>query len=116
MLQRIKKWFWRPFRLLGFILFYNKEIFMSNMRVAYDILSPVSYAQEKITVLSLKALTSEIQVVVLMNLITMTPGTISLDYDSFQKKLRVHMMFRDEEQDLQQKINRIYVPFLKEVF
>jgi multisubunit Na+/H+ antiporter MnhE subunit len=53
--------------------------------------------------------------VLLMNLVTMTPGTISLDFEESPSLLRVHFLFDDEVKDFQRKLDEYYLPFLQAV-
>ncbi len=105
----------RPFRLLGYVIYYLNEVVQSNLRVAKDVLSFRSdFADGVINVHA--PVDNDIQLMLLMNMITMTPGTISLYYDEVTHDLFIHLMYLDEEQELRRKIKDFYLPFVKEVW
>ena len=79
-------------RLFRFLLFYIKEIFIANLKVAYDILTPTHYMRPGVIAVELDAHT-DIEITLLANLITMTPGTLSIDVSTDRKVLYVHAMY-----------------------
>ena len=100
--------------IVVFMFFYSKEIILSNARVAKFVLSRRLQFHDKIA--EFKApLSNSIQMVLLMNLVTMTPGTISLSFDEDLSQFRVHFLFDDEIADFQRKLDLYYIPFLKAV-
>ena len=94
-----------------FILFYGKEMIMANLRVAYDILTVKQYYHDGVVRIYIGPLNS-IQLAMLMNLITMTPGTICLDYNEDTKNLIIHLMFMDEADKVANKIREKYLPLI----
>jgi multicomponent Na+:H+ antiporter subunit E len=85
-------------RLLRFVGYYLWELVQSNAIIAYDVLTPVHYMKPGVIGIPIDAKT-DIEVTVLANLITMTPGTLSLDVSEDRRTLYVHAMYiRDPEQ------------------
>ncbi|MBI2090928.1 MAG: Na+/H+ antiporter subunit E, partial [Deltaproteobacteria bacterium] len=79
-------------RAVSFLGFFLKEVFIANLRVAHDVLTPPFYMRPRVLALPLDALT-DIEITLLANLISLTPGTLSLDVSSDQRVLYVHAMY-----------------------
>ena len=86
---------WVP-RLIGFLLFYLWEIAKANARVAYDVVRPQWGIQPGVVGVPLEA-SSDGEITVLANLITLTPGTLSLDVSSDRRVLYIHTMYIADE-------------------
>ncbi len=85
-------------RFLRFVTYYLWELLQSNAIIAYDVLTPVHYMKPGVIGIPIEAKTN-IEITVLANLITMTPGTLSLDVSEDRKTLYVHAMYiRDPDQ------------------
>lgn len=89
------KWIKKIWRFASFIVFYTKEVVLSNVRVAYDVLTPSDHANPAIIAYPLDART-DMEILVLANLISMTPGTLSMDVSTDRKTLYIHAMFVDD--------------------
>lgn len=83
--------------LLGvrFVGHYVAEIFRSGVRVAVDVVLPGSRARPGTVRMPLDA-RSEMEIAVVANLISLTPGTLSVDVAEGEDALRIHLMFLDE--------------------
>jgi multicomponent Na+:H+ antiporter subunit E len=79
-------------RLLRFAVFYVVELVRANLRVAYDVVTPRHHMSPGIVAIPLEART-DIEITLLANLITMTPGSLSLDVSDDHTVLYVHSMF-----------------------
>jgi multicomponent Na+:H+ antiporter subunit E len=90
------KWVLWPFIFLRFLVFYTKEILLSNFRVAHDVLTPQDYFTPAIIAFPLKAET-DLEILTLACLISMTPGTLSLDVSTDRKVLYIHAMYVEDE-------------------
>jgi multicomponent Na+:H+ antiporter subunit E len=102
--------------MIGFFLFYVKEVLVANVIIAWDILTPVSRARPGFVELELGEL-SEFQVLVLTNLITMTPGTLSFEMSADSRRLLVHVMYLPEQpEELQQHLLQRYLEPVKRLF
>jgi multicomponent Na+:H+ antiporter subunit E len=84
---------------LWFALFYFREVVLSTLRVALDVVTPADYRRPGIIAMPLDAKT-DAEIALLSNLITFTPGTLSIDVSHDRKFLYVHCMFLgDPERD-----------------
>lgn len=84
---------WQVWRVAGFALFYVKEVVLSSLRVARDVLHPNPRLSPAIVAVRLEEGHSDTSVTVLGNLITMTPGTMSLDASEDRRWLYIHAIY-----------------------
>lgn len=85
----------KPWQIVRFALFFLWELVLANLRVAYDVLTPKLHMKPAILAVPLDAKTDE-EITLLAGLITLTPGTLSLDVSSDRRTLFVHAMFVDD--------------------
>jgi multicomponent Na+:H+ antiporter subunit E len=90
-------------KLLGFLVYYLWELLKSNAMIAYDVLTPSHHMTPGVIGIPLDART-DLEITVLANLITMTPGTLSLDISADRKTLFVHAMYIRNPDDLRADI------------
>lgn len=93
-------------RIIGFIGFFMKELVQANLRVAFDILTPPWYMQPGVIALPLAART-EMEITMVANLISLTPGTLSLDVSDDRRVLYIHAMFLDDEDELRRSLKEM---------
>ncbi len=77
---------------LRFAAYFFKEVFVSALRVARDVLTPRPRMRPAIVAVPLDVRT-EGQITLLAILITLTPGTLALDVSTDRRTLLVHAMF-----------------------
>ncbi len=98
-----------------FLLFYLKELILANFKLAYDLLRRELHMQPAIIEIKLD-ITKDIEILTLVNLITMTPGSLSLDLSDDRKYLYVHALYvKDIEQQkmriksgLERRVKKLY--------
>lgn len=76
----------------GFVLYFLRELVLANLRVAYDVLTPQPRMQPRIIALPLRARTPA-EITALSYLISLTPGTLSLDVSADRRVLFIHAMY-----------------------
>lgn len=79
-------------KAIGFFVFYLRQLFASNIKVAYDVLTPRLRMRPGVVAIPLAAQT-DAEITLLSNLITLTPGTLSLDLSPDRRTLFVHVMY-----------------------
>lgn len=95
------RYFQRIPKVISFVFFFLKELVKANLQVAYDVITPKFYMQPAIIKVPLDAKT-DLEITLLANLITLTPGTLSLDVSDDKKVLYVHGMYvKDREHFIQ---------------
>jgi multicomponent Na+:H+ antiporter subunit E len=103
------------FYFLSFLLFYLKEFILSNIRVAKDVLSPRPNIAPDFIELSLD-LKNDTAIYILANLITMTPGTLSVDLSDDKATLLIHSIYvhdsaaliTDLKENFERRIARLF--------
>ncbi|MGB0743284.1 MAG: Na+/H+ antiporter subunit E [Opitutales bacterium] len=85
----------RLFSILSFLIFYIAEVVKSNLRVAYDVLTPSHRMKPGIIAVNVEGMTDR-QLLFMANLITMTPGTLGLNFSPELTKLYIHAMYIDD--------------------
>lgn len=80
MTKALIKTFRRLIRLPGFLMWFIWEMLRANWQVAVDILTPGSSLTPAIVAYRTRELTPK-EVTALSNLITLTPGTLTIDID-----------------------------------
>lgn len=80
--------YWRAFAL---VVFFFRELIASNVKVAMIVASPRYHIRPGIVGVPLDA-RSDAEITLLANLITLTPGTMSVDVSEDRRTLYVHGM------------------------
>ncbi len=81
---------------ISFIIFYISEVLKSNVRVAYDVLTPAHQMHPGVIAVDVRGM-SDWQLLFMANFITMTPGTLGLSFSDDKAKLYIHAMYIDED-------------------
>ncbi len=96
--RRDNKYFNRIPKLIAFVFFFLYELIKANIEVAYDVVTPKHYMKPGIVKIPLDA-KSDLEITLLANLISLTPGTLSLDVSDDRKVLYVHAMYVKDRED-----------------
>lgn len=86
-----------------FAAFFIYELVVSSFRVAHDVLTPTLHMRPGIIAIPLDVET-DIEITVLANVITLTPGTVTIDISEDHKMIYVHAMFADDPEQVRQQI------------
>jgi multicomponent Na+:H+ antiporter subunit E len=90
-------------RVIGFGFYFLWEVVKANLRVAYDVLSPRQRIVPGIIAIPLDAKT-DAEITLLANLITFTPGTLSLDVSEDKKVLYIHAMYVEDANQFKREL------------
>lgn len=89
----------RYFKMLPKVLiligYFIKELFVSNFRVLWDVITPAQNSRPGIVGVPLDAQT-DLEILLVANLVSLTPGTLSIDVSTDRKTLFVHVMFLED--------------------
>lgn len=100
-------------RLLSFMMYFLAELIKANIQVAIDVVTPPFYMTPGIVAVPLAAKT-DAEISLLANLITLTPGTLSLDVSDDRSVLYVHVMYlKDAETFVEEIKNGFEMRLLK---
>jgi multicomponent Na+:H+ antiporter subunit E len=85
----------RIIKLVSFIGFFFWELLKANIRMAHSVITPSTTMRPGVIAIPLSAKT-DAEITLLANLITLTPGTLSIDVSTDRKTLYIHAMFIDD--------------------
>jgi multicomponent Na+:H+ antiporter subunit E len=99
-------YFSKVFQAVGFLLFFIWELLLASLRVANDVLTLRHRMSPRVIAFPLQAKT-QVEIVLLSNLLTLTPGSLSLDVSSDHSVLYVHAMYAEDEEEAIQDLRRL---------
>jgi len=88
--------------LIGFFFY---ELLVSSVRVAWDVLTPVQRSKPALVAVPLSTC-SDAELTVLANLVSLTPGSLSVDISEAHDYLLVHAMFVDDSEAFKEEIKQ----------
>lgn len=103
---------WLVIRFAGYFIW---QLVLANLRVTYEILTPAHTMRPAVVAVPLDV-TRPAAVALLANLITLTPGTLSLDVPPNGRMLYVHAMHVQEADLFRQEIKDGFERYIKEIF
>ena len=92
-------------RGVAFVAFYLWELVVSSLRVAYDVLTPTLHMRPAIIAVPLEV-RSDLAITLLANLVSLTPGSLTLDISPDRRTLYVHVMFGMDTDAVRNEITR----------
>lgn len=93
----------RVFAWIRLVVMFLYELIVSSVAVAWDVITPRHRARPAIIDLPLDV-QSDAGILLLTNLASPTPGTLSLDVSEDRAILKVHAMFADDPEALRRAI------------
>ena len=108
-------YFGRLFRVFRLFTFFLYELILSSIRVAWDVLTPTHLSQPAIIEMPLDV-TSDFEIFLVANLISLTPGTLCLDVDRKRHRLIIHAMFASDPDQLVRELKEGMETKVKRVF
>lgn len=91
--------------LLALNWFFLRELVIANFKMAYWTVMPLDRMRPGIIAVPLEPM-SDIELTVLSNLITLTPGTLAMDVTPDRRTIYVHVMWYDDPEAVRQEIKR----------
>lgn len=85
-------------KVISLFFFFLYELVKANLQVAYEVITPKLNMKPGIVALPLDV-KSNFGITILANLITLTPGTLSLDVSEDRKILYVHSMYIHDKEE-----------------
>lgn len=105
----------RALRVVGLLAFFVWELLKANLRVAAEVLHPRLTIRPGVVMIPLDVKT-EAQITLLANLITLTPGTLSLDVSADRRVLYVHALSIRDPEELRRAIKQGFERRILEVW
>jgi multicomponent Na+:H+ antiporter subunit E len=100
--------------IITFISYFLWELIQANVRVAYSVLAPFDSMRPGVVAIPLD-IKSDLQITLLANLITLTPGTLSLDVSDDRRVLYVHAMHVHDLEQFKKTIKEGFERKVREV-
>jgi len=94
--RKYSSYFTRIPKVIIFLLYFSKEIVKGSIKIAYDIATPKHFMRPGIIAVPLSC-TTDLEITILANVITFTPGTMSLDVSTDRKVLYVYSVYISDE-------------------
>ena len=94
-------------RVIDFAAFFLWDLIIANLRMAYTVLFPARTMRPGIIAVPLDAKT-DAEIMLVANLISLTPGTFTIDVSTDRKTLYVHEMYIDDVELLRNEVKRHY--------
>jgi multicomponent Na+:H+ antiporter subunit E len=85
------RYFYKSTRAAGFLLYAFYQILQANLKVAAEVLSPRLDIQPRILAVPVRSRT-ELELTLLVILISLTPGTLVIDISTDRRVLYIHHM------------------------
>jgi multicomponent Na+:H+ antiporter subunit E len=102
-------------QVVYFFGYFFWQLLLANLRVAWEVITPDLHATPGIIAIDLD-LNSDIEITILANLITLTPGTLSLDISSDRRTLYVHGMYVKDAESFRRSIKQGFEKRVQELF
>ena len=97
------KYFYRTWLIVGLVFLFFKELFLSVLRVAWLVLKPGQSYKPSFISFPL-TVDAPHEITLLANLITLTPGTLSVDVSDDNKTLYIHCIDVEDVEELRKYI------------
>lgn len=102
-LLRPSRYFEKLWQSLRLASLFAWELLVANLRIAYEVVTPSHNMKPGVVAIPLDVET-DVEITLLANLITLTPGTLSLDVSDDRRVLYIHAMYVDDADKLRLSI------------
>nr|WP_111298665.1 Na+/H+ antiporter subunit E [Paracoccus saliphilus] len=106
-------YFMRLYYWLRLIVMFVYELIVSSFSVLRDVLTPGQSSNPALIAVPLNV-TTDLQITLLANFISLTPGTLSLDVSDDRKTLYIHAMFGDDPEAIREQIRDRFEVWVRE--
>lgn len=100
---RSRGYFARLYFWCRLVVMFIYELFVSSLSVAKDVLTPGQNSKPALLEVPI-SVTTDLQIALLSNLVSLTPGTLTLDVSEDRKTLYVHAMFASDPEQIRWRI------------
>lgn len=85
------------------VLYFIYELIKSSLKVSWDVLTPTQRSKPALIAVPI-TVSSDAEITVLANLVSLTPGSLSVDISDDRSHLLVHAMFVDDPEAFKAEI------------
>jgi multicomponent Na+:H+ antiporter subunit E len=90
-------------QFFGFAAFFARELVLANLRVTYDVVTPGFHMRPAIVAVPLDVKT-DAEITMLANLITVTPGSFTIEVSADRSVLYIHAMYVADPETFRREI------------
>ena len=108
-----RKAFFQVIYLVELVLFFLWELTLASLQVAYEVIKPAHDMEPGIVAIPLDAKT-DLEITIFSALVTLTPGSLSLDVSADKSHLFIHAMYI-EQGDTEALVNELKSGFERRV-
>lgn len=101
--------------VIKFVFYFIWELIVANVRVLISVLGPLRNLRPAIVAVPLD-IKSDAEITMLANMITLTPGTLSLDVSADRSVLFVHAISVDDVEQFKRETKEGFERAVQEVF
>ncbi len=105
----------RLFRLVRFLFYFMWILFLANLQIAWEIITPGLNQTPRIIRYPVDHL-NDVQITTLANCITLTPGTLVVDVSEDRKYIYVHCMYAKDREKAVAELDDLRLHIEREVF
>ena len=98
-------YFLKVWQAISFSLFFLWELIVANLRVARDVLIPQNHMKPRVIAIPLDART-DAEITALAYVISLTPGTLSLDVSTDRRVLFIHALYAPDADAVRREIKQ----------
>jgi multicomponent Na+:H+ antiporter subunit E len=98
-------YFRRTFGAIGLVVFFLYELVRSSIAVVWDVVTPEIHSRPRMVRMPLDC-TDETQIMLTTNVISLTPGTLTVDVSPDQRELVIHAMFAEDPDEVVHDLKR----------
>lgn len=114
-MRKVFRFLVRVIRAVLFIFYYLKELILSSLYVAWDIITPKDLMKPGIVEVPVD-LKNDTAIIAFANLISMTPGSLTMDMSADKKKIYVHAMYLHDKDEFIRKMKGELERKIAEIF
>lgn len=96
----------KTYYIIYLLAYYLVKLVSANLYIAWDILTPVMHINPGVIEVE-TGTKKDTGLLLLSNLVSMTPGTLSIDIDPSKEILRVHVLYMDRKEVSLKEIAKI---------
>lgn len=97
--MKILSYIKRLYYLIDLILFYIYDLFLSGFKIGLDVVTVKNLSNPRFIKCSVES-KSDLELTVLANLISFSPGTMIVDVDVEKRIFVIHVMFNDTDEGI----------------
>lgn len=109
-----KRYGWKMLKVLSFLGYFTVEVVKANLRLIRFVFGPTAIMRPAIVRVPVN-LNSDLAITILANVLTLTPGTLSLDITESRDAIFVHVIDTESPEILRREVTEGFARRVKEI-